>query len=131
MDLYLDEKNKLRNIILGTRPRICYTTDTWTSVQNMNYMFVTGHFIDSNFVLHKRILGFHKVTDHRGITIVTELEECGHEWGIDKVLAITVDNASSNNVAIYHFKRRRVRPQPYLLLSFLKNYDSLSLYCSN
>jgi hypothetical protein len=26
--------------------RICLTTDTWTSIQTMNYMVVTEHFID-------------------------------------------------------------------------------------
>ncbi|KAL0462785.1 UNVERIFIED_CONTAM: Zinc finger BED domain-containing protein RICESLEEPER 2, partial [Sesamum latifolium] len=35
-----------------------------------------------------------------------QIEECLHEWGIDKVCTITVDNASSNDRAIAHLKKK-------------------------
>jgi hypothetical protein len=74
----------------------------------MNYMCVTGHFIDTNWTYHKRILAFRQVPDHKGQTIARELEECLVEWGIHRILTISVDNASANDTAIDWFKKRTV-----------------------
>ncbi|KAB1221208.1 putative AC transposase [Morella rubra] len=46
MKLYLKEKEKLKHLIQSNGYRVSFTTDTWTSIQNFNYMCVTGHFID-------------------------------------------------------------------------------------
>uniref|UniRef100_A0A803NCA5 HAT C-terminal dimerisation domain-containing protein n=1 Tax=Chenopodium quinoa TaxID=63459 RepID=A0A803NCA5_CHEQI len=55
--------------------RISVTTDTWTSIQRINYMCLTAHFIDKH-------------------------------WGIeDKLFIVTIDNASSNDVACMHLSR--------------------------
>ena len=42
----LDEKQKLKEAL--REQRVYLTTDTWTSVQNLNYMCLTAHFIDSD-----------------------------------------------------------------------------------
>jgi hypothetical protein len=39
-----------------------------------------------------------------GETIGKVIENCMLEWGIDKVLTVTIDNASSNNVTISFLK---------------------------
>jgi hypothetical protein len=39
-----------------------------------------------------------------GETIGLVSENCLLEWGIDKLLTVTVDNASSNNVTISYLK---------------------------
>jgi hypothetical protein len=106
--LYMRDKNILKNTFFMTGQRVCLTTDTWTSIQNMNYMCVTGHFIDTNWTYHKRILAFRQVPDHKGQTIARELEECLVEWGIHRILTISVDNASANDTAIDWFKKRTV-----------------------
>jgi hypothetical protein len=103
LKLYIKDKNTLKNTFLTTGQRVCLTTDTWTSVQNMSYMCVTGHFIDPNWTYHKRILAFRRVSDHKGQTIAKELEECLVEWGIHRMLTISVDNASANETAIDWF----------------------------
>jgi hypothetical protein len=46
--LYMSEKEKLRAMFLTSDIRVCLTTDSWTSVQNLNYMCITAHFIDIN-----------------------------------------------------------------------------------
>ncbi|XP_062158668.1 protein neprosin-like [Alnus glutinosa] len=74
--LYIRDKNILKNTFFTTGQRVCLTTDTWTSIQNMNYMCITGDFIDTNWKYHKRILAFRQVADHKGQTIARELEEC-------------------------------------------------------
>lgn len=101
---YLKEKEDLKKML--SRYRVCLTTDTWTSVQNICYMVITAHFIDDNWVLHKKIINFSAIHNHKGETIAAVLESCLQEWGIDKLLTITVDNASANDVAIRDLIRR-------------------------
>ncbi|CAA0813976.1 Unknown protein [Striga hermonthica] len=102
--LFCEEKAKIKSIIGDLRVSI--TTDTWTSIQNINYMVVTVHFIDSDFHLHKRVLNFCKITSHKGEDIGRCLEEKLVEWGISKVFTVTVDNASSNDVAVEYLKKQ-------------------------
>jgi len=66
---------------------------------------VTAHFIDNDWKLHKKIIGFFLVKGHRGEDIWKSLEKCFSDWGIDKVSTITVDNASANNNAIKYMRR--------------------------
>jgi hypothetical protein len=79
---------------------VCLTTDTWTSIQNFCYMCLTCHFIDDNWKLHKRILNFCIIDDHKGETIGRKIELCLRAWGIDSIFTLTVDNASSNGGTI-------------------------------
>ncbi|CAA0809628.1 Unknown protein [Striga hermonthica] len=85
---------------------VSLTTYTWTSIQNINYMVLTAHFIDANWTMHKRILNFCVIPNHQGITIGKLLENCLQEWSIRKVLTISVDNASANKVALDYMKRK-------------------------
>jgi hypothetical protein len=71
----------------------------------MNYMCVTCHFIDEKWELQKKILGFGLIANHRGDTIGKALEKCMKDWGTTKVCTVTVDNASSNNVALSYLIR--------------------------
>ncbi|KAK2662326.1 hypothetical protein Ddye_000900 [Dipteronia dyeriana] len=104
--LYMDEKFKLRKYFVEKSPRVCLTTDTWTSIQNINYMVITAHLIDCEWKLHKRILSFGMVPDHKGKTIRKIIDSCLLDWGIEKVFRITVDNAPANKVAIDYVKRK-------------------------
>ena len=112
--LYLDEKKKLKTNL--EKYRVSLTTDTWWSIQNIDYMCVTAHFIDANWTLHKRIIGFFMVPNHRGDTVGRELETCLREWGITKVMAITVDNASSNTTAMTYLRRKLQETHGLVLL---------------
>ena len=96
--IYGVEREKLRGALKGRR--VCLTTNTWTSIQNLCYMSLIGHFIDDDLKLHKRILNFCQVEDHKGETIGRKIELCLHEWGINGIFTIIVDNASSNDATI-------------------------------
>ncbi|KAL5787808.1 hypothetical protein ACOSP7_004757 [Xanthoceras sorbifolium] len=106
MQLYVDEKTSLIKMFRKSKVRVCLTTDTWTSIQNINYMVVTAHYIDDYWQLQKKILSFSQIADHRGETIGKCIEKVLIDWGIDKVFTITMDNASSNNTAILYIKRK-------------------------
>ena len=82
--VFVKQKKLLKNALKGQR--ICLTTDTWTSLQNLNYMCLTAHFIDNDWKLHKRILNFCIVESHKGFVLGKALEMCLLDWGIDKIL---------------------------------------------
>jgi hypothetical protein len=102
LKFYVEEKERLKRALKGQR--LCLTIDTWTSIQNINYMSLTTHWIDNEWNLHKRILNFCQVYNHMGDTIGQVIENCLLDWGIDKLLTVTVDNASSNSVTISYLK---------------------------
>nr|KAJ0212044.1 hypothetical protein LSAT_V11C400164530 [Lactuca sativa] len=96
------EKNKLKNL-LKSISKISVTTDMWKSTnQKIEYMVLTGHFVDSNWQLQKRVLSFiHLPPPHRGLEIADNLYKCFKDWGIEnKVFTISVDNASNNDSAV-------------------------------
>ncbi|KAF7808335.1 zinc finger BED domain-containing protein RICESLEEPER 2-like [Senna tora] len=105
-NLFLSEKATLRSALAKTRQSVCLTTDCWSSVQNLNYLCLTAHFIGHEWKLHKRILNFCQIHDHKGEIIGSKIENCLLSWGIDRVFTITVDNASSNDTVVAYLKGR-------------------------
>ncbi|XP_074367181.1 zinc finger BED domain-containing protein DAYSLEEPER-like [Apium graveolens] len=93
--VYKEEKKKLKSVIKGKR--ISMTTDCWTSNQKINYMCLTAHWIGDDWILQKKILNFRQVVSHKGFVLGKVIEKCLLEWGIDNILSLTVDNATSNN----------------------------------
>jgi hypothetical protein len=104
--LFLDEKKKLKAWFKNSCAHVCMTTDCWTSNQNFGYMSLTAHFIDEQWRLHKRILKFCLVENHKGETIGREIERCLRDWGMENVFTITVDNASSNDAEIAYLTKK-------------------------
>ncbi|OMO51751.1 hypothetical protein COLO4_37526 [Corchorus olitorius] len=106
MQVYEVEKKKLKALLKNVS-KICLTTDLWrSSNQKIEYMVLTAHFIDSNWRLQKRIISFvHIPPPRRGVEIVDCIYKCLQEWGIEnKVFTISIDNATSNDVAIRNLK---------------------------
>ena len=74
MKIYSSEVDVLKRAFVGQR--VCVTTDTWTFIQNLNYMVVTTHFIDGDWTYQKKILNFCPITNHKGDTIGRAVESC-------------------------------------------------------
>ncbi|RHN48386.1 putative transcription factor/ chromatin remodeling BED-type(Zn) family [Medicago truncatula] len=53
---YLTEKQNLSKYFDELPGRFGLTLDMWTSSQSVGYVFITGHFVDSDWKLQKRIL---------------------------------------------------------------------------
>lgn len=102
--LYLREKEELKQMLAGRR--VCLTIDRWTSLQNLDYLCLTAHFIDSDWNHQKKILNLCLVPNHKGETIGKVVESCLPEWGIDKIFTVIVDNSSSNDVTIDYLRRK-------------------------
>ena len=62
--------------------------------------------MDNDWKLHKRIINFCFISSHIGEAIGKAIEKCLRDWGIDKVFTITVDNATSNDIAISYLKKK-------------------------
>ncbi|XP_022737224.1 zinc finger BED domain-containing protein RICESLEEPER 2-like [Durio zibethinus] len=102
MQVYEAEKKKLK-ALLKTVSKISLTTDLWkSSNQKIEYMVLTAHFVDSNWRLQKHVISFVHIPHHRRSVEITDcIFKCLKEWGIkNKVFTLSVDNASSNDVAI-------------------------------
>jgi len=78
--LYINEKQKLKNMFTNSNQGVSFTIDCWTSVQILSYPCLTAHFIDGNWKLH---LNSCPLANHKGETIGKNLR-----------------NASSNDVAM-------------------------------
>ncbi|KAL5546582.1 hypothetical protein UlMin_029300 [Ulmus minor] len=104
--LYNSEMEKLKKELTKDDQRVCLTTDCWTSNQQIPYLCLTVHYIDSDWCLKKRILNFVQISNHKGETIAKLIEDCLHKWGIERVFTITMDNATANDVAVSILKRR-------------------------
>ncbi|GAU41295.1 hypothetical protein TSUD_374200 [Trifolium subterraneum] len=106
LKLWDAERIKLKAFLAQHCRRVCLTTDMWTSCQRISYMCVTAHFIDNNWNLHKKILSFCQVTSHTGEAICATLDKCLNSWGLNRLLCLTVDNASANDVGVDRLRRR-------------------------
>ncbi|XP_072971043.1 zinc finger BED domain-containing protein RICESLEEPER 2-like [Typha angustifolia] len=100
MKIYESAKEEVKLLLKGTI-RISLTSDLWTSNQNIGYMYLTAHFVHSDWTLQKRIINFCQMEPpHTGVVISDAIIDCLIAWGIeDKVSTITLDKASANDVA--------------------------------
>jgi len=46
--LYVDERVELKKYLVHSCQRVSAITDTWTSLQRINYMVITAHFVDND-----------------------------------------------------------------------------------
>ena len=49
-------------------------------------MVVTTHFIDDEWVMHKRVINFREIDTHKGEEIGRELLACIHGWRMKNVM---------------------------------------------
>lgn len=74
----------------------------WTSPFQQAFTAITGYFLDQNWKYREILLGFEPLHGkHSGVNLGQVLFECLQEHRIiDRVLAITTDNASNNDTLV-------------------------------
>ncbi|KAJ9565712.1 hypothetical protein OSB04_001678 [Centaurea solstitialis] len=117
LSIYKDEMITLKGLLKGQI--VSLTNDTWTLVQNYNYMCLLAHWVDDNWVLREKIFYFCQCSNHRGETIGKLVYKCLQKWGIEKVFTVIVDNASSNDGTIRFLKTMLKRPHAILDCKYL------------
>ncbi|CAN1185694.1 Putative AC9 transposase [Linum perenne] len=105
--LFLERKDSLKSLFHSKgMGRISVTTDCWTNLRNQNFICVTAHFIGRNWQLHKKIIAFRMIVSHKGEDVADSVMDVLSEWDIRSLMCCTVDNASTNDVAIRHMRER-------------------------
>lgn len=80
-------------------------------------MCVAFYWIGVDWKIQKRIINLFQALENKGETIGKFAETCLLDWGIDKILTITIDNASSSDSVISYLKRRiRIGKQQVLVV---------------
>ncbi|XP_043694376.1 zinc finger BED domain-containing protein RICESLEEPER 2-like [Telopea speciosissima] len=107
LKLYNLESSRIHNLLKSFNGKISLTSDLWTSITNDGYISLTDHYIDKDWVLHKKLLKFCIMPPpHTGINICEMVSKILSEWGINrKLFSITLDNAISNFSFIELLKR--------------------------
>uniref|UniRef100_A0A803MMK8 Uncharacterized protein n=1 Tax=Chenopodium quinoa TaxID=63459 RepID=A0A803MMK8_CHEQI len=108
---YVLERDKLIDLLSNVSVRICLTTDNGKSIHTrQHFIFVTSHFVDDSWKLCKKILRFRALAPpYDGISIANEICMFLCQWKLDdRILSITVDNATYNDAMISCLKRRLV-----------------------
>ncbi|KAI5654142.1 hypothetical protein M9H77_31329 [Catharanthus roseus] len=87
-DLNSEENSKLKSFLKLSSKRISLTTELWTFEQRINYMCLTVHSIDDDWVLPKKVLNFCPIDGHKGEVIRKVVEKCLLEWELDSQLLL-------------------------------------------
>ncbi|KAJ4821657.1 Zinc finger BED domain-containing protein DAYSLEEPER [Rhynchospora pubera] len=92
----------------GLDSRVSFTSDIWTSSASLGYMCVMAHWIDKEFRFQKKIIALKQIPyPHTGRAIAHLIEKIWNDWKLDdKIFAITLDNASVNDNAVGHLKKK-------------------------
>lgn len=100
VEIYLDMRAKLNNLLKNEKPRVSLTIEKWKSLESISYMCLAARWIDGNWKLQKRILNFLPIESNTGTALGHVIGKCLLGWGIDKVFSVTVDNAIANDNSI-------------------------------
>ncbi|XP_051184587.1 zinc finger BED domain-containing protein RICESLEEPER 2 [Lolium perenne] len=102
--VYEDEKAKVKSFFQESHQRVSLSVRTWTSSRLQKYMHLTAHYIDSKWKLNHKILNFCLLDNHKGEDMAKALDSCLLDWGIENVTTITMEDASSNDMAIEYIR---------------------------
>ncbi|GJY24585.1 reverse transcriptase domain-containing protein, partial [Tanacetum coccineum] len=87
-------------IIVDELPFSYVENSSYRYYQRINQLLFDVPCRDNDWNLVKKVLNFYHLDGHRGIDIGKGVENCLNEWGFNNILSISVDNASSNDIAI-------------------------------
>ncbi|CAK9164895.1 unnamed protein product [Ilex paraguariensis] len=98
VSLYLREKQSLFNLLVGIPGRVSLTLDLWTSDKSLGYVILTGHFIDINWKLHRRILNVIMLPFPESEAAFSyAVVACLTDWSLEsKLFTLTLDQSLAN-----------------------------------
>jgi hypothetical protein len=90
------------NSVLPTASSVSLTSDIWSGNAKEDYISVVAHYVSADWELQKKVVGFRLIeVKHSGENITDRIASVVEEFSlIDKVFAITLDNASANSKAM-------------------------------
>jgi len=96
------KKNEIKQFFENLDSQVPFTTDCWTSPNNLAFMGVTAHYIDKDWNIQATCLDFLPLSDaHTGSNLHESFVRVLNTFGLSsKVLGVTLDNASNNDCFI-------------------------------
>ncbi|XP_051119635.1 zinc finger BED domain-containing protein DAYSLEEPER-like [Andrographis paniculata] len=93
MDIYHREKHIVKELLGQIPGHLNLTVDVWTTNQNLSYVLLTGHFIDHDWKMHRRILNAVPVGFSGSDTAFRDaIARCLADWSSEnKLFTITLD----------------------------------------
>ncbi|KAL0010693.1 hypothetical protein SO802_005801 [Lithocarpus litseifolius] len=115
--VYLKEKQNLLNLISGIHGHVSLTLDLWTSNQTLGYVFLTGHFIDADWNLQRRILNVVTVPSPESDYAFNQaVMACLSDWHLEgRMFTLTVDQSLSNETVIGNLRGLLSVRNPFML----------------
>lgn len=106
-NVYIREKEKLKQELAKISNRVCLTFDCLTSSTSEGYISLTAQFVDIYWRLNCKILNFYRMyPPHTGVKMAVVIDDYLREWNIHKkVFYITFDNVTANDSLQTIFKR--------------------------
>jgi hypothetical protein len=106
-EVYKSELLKLKQRLNSCRSRVSITCDAWTSKNQLPFLAVTVHYIDENWDLQKDLLDFQYIPgSHTGANLASKIYEILENRDLTtRLLAITADNASNNDVMMKELEK--------------------------
>ncbi|WCJ40523.1 Zinc finger BED domain-containing protein RICESLEEPER 2 [Euphorbia peplus] len=99
VSLYLREKQGLMDLISGIPGRVSISLDLRTSNLNVGYAFLTGHFIDSDWNLHRCLLNVVMLPFPESEYAFNQaVISCISDWHLEsRLFTLTLDQSISND----------------------------------
>ena len=107
MKKFQTEGENFKKYFVNFEEKFYLTSDIWNPLMHRNFLCITAHYINSEWMLNKRIISFKIInTPHSGKNITTLINDEIIDLGIrDKIFTITLDNASNYDAAIQRLKK--------------------------
>jgi len=99
IDRFNSKLCEMRGIFEKLDSKVSFTTDCWTSPNNISFMGITAHYIDNDWTLQSVTLDFLPLSDpHTGLNLSIAFSSVLEKFSLtEKVMGITLDNASNND----------------------------------
>jgi hypothetical protein len=99
--LFDEQRDMIMKTLLPAASSVSLTSDIWAGNAKEDYISVVCHYVSKDWELEKKVVGFRLIEcSHTGENIADRISNVVDEFGlIDKVFAVTLDNASANSKA--------------------------------
>ncbi|KAJ6711418.1 BED FINGER-RELATED [Salix purpurea] len=117
VDVYLREKQRLLNLFSGIPGRVNLTLDFGISNLDIGYAFLTGHFIDGDWNLQRRILNVATLPFYDSDYAFNQaVVSCLSDWHLrSKLFTLTLDKSFSNETVIGNLRGLLSVKNPFVL----------------
>ena len=95
---YLREKQSIQKVIEAMPGHICLTLDMWSSCRGLGYVFLSGHFIDSEWKMHRKLLNvIMEPYPDSDAAFSHAVAACLSDWSMEgKLFSVTINQSLSD-----------------------------------